>query len=220
MGYLPEALVNFIALLGWSPGGDREIMSRDEMVEEFSLDGIGKSGAVFDIEKLKWMNGMYIRQLSPDDYVALAMPFLEKAGLDLSAFEAAYIRSALLLEQERAKTLAEIPQLIDFFFRDPESYDEKGEKKWFRREGAADLLAAVRAALEAAPTFEAPAIEAAVRSVGDSLGSAGPVIHTARLAITGRTVGPGLFELISVLGKTRVLSRLAAAEQRVRTPRQ
>ena len=220
MGYLPEALVNFIALLGWSPGGDREIMSRDEMTKEFSLDGIGKSGAVFDIEKLKWMNGMYIRQLPPDDYVALAMPFLEKAGLDLSAFEAAYIRSALILEQERAKTLAEIPQLIDFFFRDPESYDEKGEKKWFRREGAADLLAAVRAALEAAPTFEAPAIEAAVRSVGDSLGSAGPVIHTARLAVTGRTIGPGLFELLEVLGKTRVLARLSEAEQRVRTPRQ
>jgi len=218
MGYLPHALVNFIALLGWSPGGDREIMSRDDMVKEFSLEGIGKSGAVFDIEKLNWMNGAYIRQLSPDDYVALAMPFLEKANLDLSAFDAAYIRSALLLEQERAKTLAEIPALTDFFFRDPESYDEKGERKWFRREGAADLLAAVRAALEAVPDFEVSAIEAAIRSVGDKLGSAGPVIHTTRLAITGRTVGPGLFELIAVLGKTRVLSRLTKAEQRLRVP--
>ena len=216
MGYLPEALINFVALLGWSPGGDREIMSRHEMVQEFSIEGIGKSGAVFDIEKLNWMNGMYIRQLSPDDYVSLAMPFLEKASLDLSGFDAAYIRSALLLEQERAKTLAEIPQLTDFFFCDPGSYDEKGERKWFRREGAAELLAAVRTALEALPTFDIAAIETAVRSVGDTLGSAGPVIHTTRLAITGRTVGPGLFELIAVLGTSRVLSRLAAAEQRAR----
>jgi len=216
MGYLPEALTNFIALLGWSPGQDREIMSRDEMIEEFSIDGIGKSGAVFDIEKLDWMNGVYLRQLPPDEYVGLARPFLESAGLDLSEFDAAYISSALLLEQERAKTLAEIPQLTDFFFREPESYDEKGERKWFRREGAADLLASVRAALEGIGDFEVGSIEAAVRAVGEKLGSAGPVIHTTRLAVTGRTAGPGLFELMAVFGRERVLARLAKAEQHVR----
>jgi len=216
MGYLPEALVNFIALLGWSPGQDREVMTRDDMAKQFSIEGIGKSGAVFDIEKLNWMNGVYLRQLPPEKYVALARPFLESAGVDLSEFDAAYISSALLLEQERAKTLAEIPQLTDFFFREPESHDEKGERKWFRREGSADLLAAVRVALEVLPTFQVPAIESAIRGVGERLGSVGPAIHTTRLAVTGRTAGPGLFDLISVLGKDRALARLRRAEQHVR----
>jgi glutamyl-tRNA synthetase len=121
-----------------------------------------------------------------------------------------------LLEQERAKTLAEIPQLMEFFFRDPMAYDEKGERKWLRREGAAELLAAVRSGLERAAEFEVGAIEAAVRAVGDTLGSVGPVIHTTRLAVTGRTAGPGLFELMAVLGKERVLARLARGEQYVR----
>ena len=216
LGYLPEALVNFIALLGWSPGADQEVLTREEMVKAFSVEGIGKSGAVFDIEKLNWMNGVYLRQLSPEGYVEAARPFLESAGVDLTGFDADYVRGALLLEQERAKTLAEIPQLTEFFFREPTAYDEKGERKWLRREGAAELLAGVRSGLESTTEFEVGAIEAAVRAVGETLGSVGPVIHTTRLAVTGRTAGPGLFELMAVLGKERVLARLARAEEYVR----
>jgi glutamyl-tRNA synthetase len=211
-GYLPDALVNFIALLGWSPGDDREVLSRDELIEAFSIEGIGKSGAVFDSEKLDWMNGVYLRTMPPADYIAAARPFVENAFGECP--DPDYLSRAVLLEQERARTLAELPQLTEFFFRDPDSYDEKGERKWFQREGAAELLAAVRTALSELPAFDEPAIEAAIRAVADRAGvKAGPVIHTTRLAATGRTKGPGLFELLAVLGKERTLTRLTRAEQ-------
>jgi len=212
-GYLPEAMVNFIALLGWSPGDDREILSREEMVEAFSLEGIGKSGAVFDLEKLNWMNGVYLRHLPEDRYMALAKPFLEKAGLlQGEFFDDAYVTKALLLEQERAKRLGELPGLTEFFFRDPDRYEEKGVRKWFQRAGAGELLGAVRAGLEAVESFEAGPLERALRALGKELGTgAGPVIHTTRLAVTGRTAGPGLFELLAVVGKERVVSRLGRA---------
>ncbi len=216
-GYLPEAIVNFMALLGWSPGGDRELMSREEMIASFSIDGIGKSGAVFDIEKLNWMNGYYIRQLPPDRFVALAKPFLERAGLIGPDTPDAYLTQALLLEQERAKTLAELPQFAEFFFREPERYDEKGAAKWFQREGAADLLAAVRETLAAVTPFETAAIEVVLRALAEARREkVGPIIHTTRLAVTGRTVGPGLFETLAVLGKDRVLARLQRAEAYIR----
>jgi glutamyl-tRNA synthetase len=216
-GYLPEALVNFIALLGWSPGEDREILSREEMIAEFSLESVGKSGAIFDIEKLNWMNGVYLRRLSDEEYLALAKPFLARAGVTQEQFEQCHGRRALLLEKERARTLAELPALTEFFFRAPEVYDEKGERKWFRREGAADLLAEVRGTLEAVGEFDVSHVEAALRGLGEKLGGGGPVIHSTRLAVTGRTAGPGLFEVLAVLGKERSLKRLAAAERYVRS---
>jgi len=210
-GYVAEAIVNFIALLGWSPGDDREIMSREEMVEAFSVEGIGKSGAVFDIEKLQWMNGVYLREMAPEAYAAAAKPFLTKAfGDDL---DEGYVARAVGLEQERAKTLGELPELTEFFFRDPEEYEEKGARKWFGREGAGELLAGVREALSKLDTFDEGSIEGAVRGVAEARGiGAGPAIHTTRLGVRGRTRGPGLFELMAVLGKERVVRRLEGAE--------
>jgi glutamyl-tRNA synthetase len=221
-GYLPEAMVNFIALLGWSPGENREVMTRGEMIEAFDIEGIGSSGAVFDIEKLNWMNGLYLRQLPPEEYVARAKPFLEEAGLVGRACprppDDAYVTKALLLEQERAKTLGELAELVEFFFKAPDAYDEKGERKWFRREGAGKLLAAAQARLAAVEPFAVEPIEAVVRGLGAESGlGAGPVIHTIRLAVTGRTAGPGLFELLAVLGKAEALSRLRAAEEHARS---
>ncbi len=119
----------------------------------------------------------------------------------------------LLLEKERAKTLGELPGLTEFFFREPETYDEKGVAKWFRREGAAELLAAVREALTPLEPFSAATVEEAVRGLAERRGEkVGSIIHATRLAVTGLTVGPGLFELIEVLGKPRVLARLERAE--------
>jgi glutamyl-tRNA synthetase len=206
-GYLPEAVVNFIALLGWSPGGDREILSREEMIQEFSLAGVGKSGAV------------YLRGLPAEEYVSRGRPFVESALGDLSGdFDDTYFAQALLLEQPRAKTLSDLPALTEFFFREPEGYEEKGEKKWFRREGAVELLAALQEALHSLTDFDAASLEAAVRKVADAQGlKAGPAIHTTRLATTGRTTGPGLFELLELLGRDRVLRRLTRAQQHVRS---
>jgi glutamyl-tRNA synthetase len=213
-GYVPEAFVNFMALLGWSPGDDREVMTREDMIGAFSIEGIGKSGAVFDKDKLDWMNGVYLRQMSDADYVKVAKPFIEAA---FGAVDEGYFSKAVVLEKERAKTLAELPALTEFFFREPESYDGKGERKWFRREGAAELIAAVREAVAGIEVFDVASLEAAVRGVAEKLGiQPGPVIHTTRLAVTGRTAGPGLFELMAVLGKDRVVARLARAERYVR----
>ena len=218
-GYLAEALVNFVALLGWSPGEDRELLSREEMIAEFSLEDIGQSGAIFDIEKLTWMNGVYLRNLPPQEYAARARPFLDSALAPLpDRFDDAYIAGALLLQQERARTLADLPQLTEFFFRDPDGYDEKGERKWFRREGAAELLAEVRETLSALESFDEPSVEQAIRGLADRRGmKAGPVIHATRLAVTGRTEGPGLFALLALLGNQRVLRRLERAEDHIRS---
>jgi len=217
-GFVPQAIVNFMALLGWSPGDDREVLSREEMIDAFSLDGIGKSGPVFDIEKLTWMNGLYLRELAPQAYVDLALPFLEEdlgVGLDRE-----YVARVVALGQERAKTLSELPALTEFFFRDPESYDEKGARKWFGRDNAGQLLSALREALDAVETFDETTTESTVRAVAEQLGiGAGPAIHTTRLATTGRTKGPGLFEVLAVLGRERVTRRLARAKEYVQSLR-
>ncbi len=218
MGYLPEAFVNFMALLGWAPGDDREIMSLDEMVAAFSLENIGKSGAVFDVEKLNWMNGYYLRQLSPERYAEVARPFLGEAGLPVAAFPEAYVTEVLRLEQERAKTLGELPEMVAFFFHAPDGYDEKGAAKWFQREGAAELLAAIREALSGLEEWSIASTEAAIRGLAEARGEkVGPAIHTTRLAVTGRTVGPGLFETLALLGREEVVARVRRAEAYVTT---
>jgi glutamyl-tRNA synthetase len=210
LGYLPEAIVNFIALLGWSPGDDREILTREELIAAFSIEGLGKSGAVFDLEKLNWMNGVYLRELAGDAYLRLALPLLKER---YPKAEETYASQAALLLKERLKTLAELPALADFFFCSPTSYEEKGARKWFQREGAKELLVQARQQLASLETFDAPALESALRQVADSLAlQPGPVIHTVRLALTGRTTGPGLFELMEVLGQQESLQRLITAQ--------
>jgi glutamyl-tRNA synthetase len=214
-GYLADALANFIALLGWAPGGDREIMSRAEMIELFSIDGINASPSVFDLEKLNWMNGVYIRALTPEQLVEQALPFLQNAGLveaSPSPERLAYVTEVLKLEQERLRTLAEAPEATDFFFRDLPEYDESAVNKRLKTPSAGPVLDAVTGRLEAASDWTIEQVEGAVRGAIEALGvKAGEVIHPTRVAATGRTVGPGLFETLWALGKDRVLQRLRHA---------
>lgn len=217
-GYLSEALINFLALLGWSPGTDQELFSRDELIAAFELEGITRHPAVFNIEKLDWMNGVHIRQLSTEELAEHALPFLQAAGLVPETVDAAtrdYVRRAVALEQERVRTLAEVPEATEFFFREAPDYDEKAVRKWLSRPDTPPLLCATLAALRGVEPWAETELEAAVRSVAESRGvSAGEVIHRIRAAVTGRTVGPGLFETLTVLGRDRVLSRLEAAAHR------
>jgi glutamyl-tRNA synthetase len=211
-GYLPEAIANYLALLGWSPGGDREIMSLGEMVELFSIEGVNASPSVFDLEKLNWMNGIYIRQLSEEELAERALPFLRAAGVVDDATDPAYLREVLKLEQERLKTLAEAPAVTGFFFRSEPEYDEAAVNKWLRKPQAGPALDAVTQRLEAAGAWTLEAVEAAVRGAIEALGvKAGEVIHPTRVAATGRTVGPGLFETLHALGRERVLAALRKA---------
>ncbi len=217
-GYLPETLVNFLALLGWSPGGDREVMDREELVRLFALEGINPSPSVFDVEKLNWMNGVYIRALSPEALTEACLPFLSSAGLvpeSPSAEERSYAAQVLKLEQERLKTLAEAPAATAYFFRDELEYDEAAAEKRLRAPAARPVLEALARRLEGLAEWSVEQIEGAVQAVADELGvKRAEVIHPARVAATGRGVGPGLFELIAVLGRGRVLARIRTALER------
>lgn len=209
-GFLPEALLNYLALIGWSPGDDREIMDRDELIEAFSMDGVGKSGGIFDADKLAWMNGKYLRALSPADYTERAWPFLEKAGADLSDRD--LVEKLLPLEQEKVKKLSDVPATMDYLLLDSPDYVEKSVQKWLKAPGAADYIAAVAEAIEALDTWTPEAIESATRSVGTAHErDKGDVTHPIRVAITGREVGPSLFDTLFVLGKERLRRRFGKA---------
>lgn len=211
-GYLADALSNFLVLLGWAPGGDREFFTRAEMAAEFSLEHVTKSPAVFDVNKLDWMNGVYIRQLSLEALVEQCLPFLVKAGLlqePLSEAQRQYAAAVLALEQERLKKLSDVPALTEFFFREEPKYDEKAVRERLQPEKAPAVLRAVVEALQPLEEFSVEAVEGAVRGVIERLGvKPAEVIHPTRVAATGTMVGPGLFETLSVLGKERVLRRL------------
>ena len=208
-GYLPEALVNFVALLGWNPGDDREIFSLGELEREFSLERVGKSGAIFNLEKLAWMNGEHIRRKSDAGLLELVRPLLEEAGF--SGVTDAYALDVIRLLKERAGRPADIVERGRFFFRDPETYDAQASAKHWKP-GTSAQLAAVTDALGAMEAFAPADIESTVRRSAEALGvGAGTLIHPLRLALTGMGQGPGLFELMAVLGKETCLRRIAAA---------
>lgn len=260
MGFLPEALLNFVALIGWSPGGDREIMPGRELIEAFALEGLQPSSGRFDFEKLKWMNGNYIRLLSKEALVGALASYCavpenlaywksykpepgepspvkddpsavpEKLALLQGALDAdpAYAEAAVLLSQERADSLADFGEGCAFFFQDEPPMDAKAVEKWFGQPHVRGLFEAALAWLsafgrhssdpatmadssESGPSSEA--CEAFLREYADRLGleKLGPVVHPMRVALTGKTTGPGLFELMSVLGRERMVGRLQRA---------
>ncbi len=217
-GYLPEAIVNFLGLIGWSPGEDLEIFSRDELVRRFSIDRFHKSPGIFDLTKLEWMNGVYLREMPPEELAQRVRPWLEASGLlskDPSEEEMAYLVSLIPLVHARMKTLAEAPEKLDVFLKDEIAYDPAAVKKHLSGPGTAALLEWVADALEEGVDFADPeAVEAAVRSAGEAMGATGgKIIHPVRVAVTGRMVGPGLFETMAAVGKARCQSRLRHAAQ-------
>ena len=211
-------MINFLALFGWSPGNDQEIFSREELVAQFDLGGITKHPAVFDLDKLSWLNGMHIRLLTPTEFARRALPFLQAAGLipeKLDEVTHHHVERAVALEQERVRTLAELPAATEFFFREEPVYDDKAVRKWLAREDTPPLLRAAAAALQGVEDWSEPHLEAALRALAEGQGvNASEIIHRVRAATTGRTTGPGLFETLAVLGRDRVLRRLETAAAR------
>ncbi len=213
-GYLSEALVNFLALLGWSYDGERELFGLKELVKEFSLERVAKKGAVFDVEKLTWMNGHYLRALSAAELFSRARPWLEAAALIGAEDDerASLARAALALEHDKVKTLAEAPRLIEFFFGEDVTWDEKAVKNLRKLPGGADMLRDVAEACAAVDDFAAATVEEAIRALAAEKGvSAGKVIHAMRGALSGRAAGPSLFEMAALLGQERVVRRLMKA---------
>jgi glutamyl-tRNA synthetase len=198
-GYLPDALVNFLALLGWAPDGETTIMSRDELVERFSLERVSASPAQFDYDKLDWMNGVYLRAMSLDDYAHALILYLGEQGYD---WDAELVRKTAPLVQEKIARLGEFPGFAGFFFEDvePDPADLKDGEP---------MLAAAQAALEVLESFTAEAIEAALRAAADELGlKPRQAFQPIRVAVTGSKISPGLFESIELLGREKTLARL------------
>ncbi len=198
-GYLPEALVNFLALLGWAPDGETTIMSRDELVERFTLERVSASPAQFDYAKLDWMNGMYIRALPPDEFAHRLILWLGENGYD---WDAELVRKAAPLVQEKIARLDEFPDYVRFLFEDVEASVD----------GGTEVIAAAGDALADLEPFTAEAIEAALRGVVERLGlKPRQAFQPIRVAVTGSTVSPGLFESIELLGRETTLRRLSGA---------
>lgn len=215
-GFLPEAMVNFLALLGWSPGaGDRELFSRDDLAEVFDLAGISGGNAVFNPDKLDWFNQQYIMRLTPAALTERLQPLFERAGLWDAAFlgdRAGWFAAVLELLKPRAKRLTEFAELGRYFLTDDVQYDEAAVAKHLRVDGMRDHLSALAAATASATAFDPSTLESTLRSVAEERGiKAGALIHAVRVAVTGRTVSPGIFEVLSLLGRPRVEERLARA---------
>jgi glutamyl-tRNA synthetase len=214
-GYLARTMFNFLALIGWSLDDKTEIIPRQTLVDNFSLERIGKTGAIFNREKLDWMNGVYIRSLSPDEFFDAAQPFLMS---DVAAGEALignedYVRAILPLVQERAKTLLEVVELTKFFFVDELAYDAQmliGKK--MDAESTVKALKAAQEKLEPLKAFDTDSLEAVLRPLAPALGlKTGQLFGVLRVAVTGQTAAPPLFETMAVLGRERSMKRIAAA---------
>src|SRR5262245_34253129 len=216
-GYLPEAMFNFLALLGWSPGGDQEIFSRDELVRAFALEGISGGNAVFNPEKLEWFNQQWLMRLAPGELAARVKPSFEAAGLwddELVGDRHAWFFAVLDLFRPRAKRLGDVAEQSKFFFTDQIEYDAAAIEKHLRAAGMDEHLAALDAAFGQLEAFDAVSIEGALRATADARGvKAASLIHAVRVAVTGKTVSPGLFEVLSLLGSARVRRRLADARR-------
>ena len=219
-GYLPEAMVNFLALLGWSLDDKTEIMSRRELIDNFSLERVSRTAAIFNHDKLNWMNGVYIRNLSLEDFTQRALPFLDR---DLPAevkrpLSVDYVRQIMPLIQERARTLAEVAELSQFFFVDRLNYDAEllvGKK--MSRESSITALEAAQQRLQALEVFNEASLEALLRPLADELGlKTGQLFGTLRVAVTARTAAPPLFQTMMVVGKEQCLRRIEAALDKLR----
>lgn len=212
LGYLPEAMLNFLALLGWSPGDETETLSRDEIIERFTLEACSKAPAVFDFKKAKWMNGEYIKRGDTDHLVSLVLPRIQKAGLferDPTPERLAWLRQVVQLMQERTKLLTVFEGWARYFFTDEYEYEERARKQWLGNPETAPVLEALAERLGALEQWNCETIEVAVRALATDLDvKAAKVIHPCRAAVTGTTVGPSLFHLLELLPQDTVVTRL------------
>ncbi|MEM1182257.1 MAG: glutamate--tRNA ligase [Acidobacteriota bacterium] len=199
-GIVPEALYNYLALLGWSPGDDREVMTRGEMIEAFSAERLGKTHAVFDVEKLEWMNAMQLQRLDLDRVFEHLGPYLAEVGL--ADAEPERLRTAVDLHRMRVKTLPELARGVVPYFQDQLAYDLDLTKKFRKNPDLPELLEALRDRYAALPEYTIEAAEAGLRELAEERGvKAGVLIHPTRIALSGSKAGPPLFDLVVVMGQ-------------------
>jgi glutamyl-tRNA synthetase len=216
LGYLPEAMVNYLSLLGWSPGDNRELFSREELIRAFTLEGISGGNAVFNPDKLDWFNQQHIVRLALDDLASRVAPLLEEAGLwqsELAGLRREWFLKLLDLVRPRVKRLGQFAEELRPFLSESTDYDAAAVSKHLEKPGIARALGSLGDALASLSAFDEQTIEPIVRGTAEACGlKAAALIHATRVAVTGRAVSPGLFEVMSLLGRDRTIARLRAAQ--------
>jgi len=209
-GYLPEALLNYLLLLSWSPGGDREVIDLKEAVDLFEIKKVNKTSATFDLKKLDWMNNQYLKKAPADQLIKLVLPSLkEKKLVRDNNFDSKYLISLIKLFQERLSKVNDFAEWADFFFLDEIEIDPKAQKKFLSRDFSKEFTLFIQR-LEGLKSFQVSSIEEAFRDLVSDLGiQAKELIHPVRVALTGKTVGPGLFDVVYYLGLERTRIRLS-----------
>ena len=212
-GYLKEAIVNFIAFLGWNPGDEREIFFMEQLIKEFTLERVGKSAAVFNIEKLNWLNQQHIRLKSNEELAQLIRPYIQSVQLLNS--DDVYFLKVIEILKERLSFPKDFIEMSAYFFDDPKIFDEAGLKKYWEPETNRYLkLLADR--LESVSEYSHSSVEAALRQLAEELQiKPTKLIHPTRLALSGRNIGPGLFEMMELLGKETAVRRLRYAVEKI-----
>ncbi len=214
-GILPDSLFNYLCLLGWSPGDDSEILNKTEILQKFAIEKINNRPAVFDYKKLLWMNSKYFSELPQQQIDRLAKEWLFKNNIELIDTENTPFNFLIKLQQQRATTVNDFLQSLWLFFKDPEKYDEKGIKKHFSKKGSDNLLnALLEEYLHQDDLYfqNIENLESDLRALAEKIGvSAAKIIHPLRLALTGKMASPGIFEIISILGKEKVIRRIKNA---------
>ncbi len=210
-GYAPEAVLNYLLLLGWSPKGNREMLSREEAVSLFDLPQVLRHNARFDMQKLTWLNGQYLTAMSLDRFCELGATTLERNGLSLAPYQPAYVRAALETCKEKIDRFSELLAFADFYFQEEISLPAEAAAKDFGPDNQ-PRLAKLRNSLATLSSFDPDTIGATIKAVAAECGvKTGALVHPTRLACTGKTIGPSLYHLLAVLGKERVLQRLDRA---------
>jgi glutamyl-tRNA synthetase len=211
-GYTPEALRNYLCLLGWSPKDNREMLATEEVLELFELESVNRRNAIFDLDKCFWLNGQHVLQMSLERFCELSLPFVERAGIAYPSRDA--LLRALAIVKPKVKHLSDVPDWISFLFTEDYPFEESSLEKALRKPGALERLQTLGEALKNLPEWSHASIEAKLKETAVALGvKAGELVHPARVAVTGKSIGPGLYETLEILGRERVLERFKRAAE-------
>ena len=206
-GYAPEAVRNYLCLLGWSPKDNREKIEIEEVVRLFDLTKVNRRNASFDLDKCSWLNGQYILQMSMDRFRELSEPFVQKAGIIVS--DGAYLLKVLEIVKEKIKLFKDVPDRIGYFFTEEYPFDPKLVEHTLKTPGALDRLSRLRDKYAGVEDWSATGLETVLKQLGAEIGcKIGELVHPARVAVSGRSIGPSLYHMLEVMGKTRVLQRM------------